>query len=256
MATLVDGSDWFRVLKPAGASPLRLLCFPHAGGSASFFHPWSRFVPDGVELVAARYPGREERILDSSATSMGQLVEDLAHACEVFKGSELILFGHSMGASVAHELALTLQDRDVDLRGLIVSGRAGPQDQCTRDVRAMSDAELIEEICGFGGTDPLAFQSEELRELFLPPVRADYELLRAYVPTMDDRLSVPVIAYYGDQDPDLSSEAVGSWESVTRSSFTMRGFPGGHFYVSEHASAVLRDAFSRLSSVAGVGVRI
>ena len=68
---------WFRTIKRCPNPRVRLLCFPHAGGAASFFRSWAEFVPDGVEAVAVRYPGREDRLFDPMADSL----EDLALRC-------------------------------------------------------------------------------------------------------------------------------------------------------------------------------
>jgi surfactin synthase thioesterase subunit len=66
--------NWFRVVPARERARLRLVCFPHAGGSASFFRSWARYLPDTVELAAVCYPGREDRICDP----LPERMEDLA----------------------------------------------------------------------------------------------------------------------------------------------------------------------------------
>lgn len=58
MTTADDtAARWLRRYHPAEADAVRLVCFPHAGGSASFYHPVSaRFAP-GAEVVSLQYPG-------------------------------------------------------------------------------------------------------------------------------------------------------------------------------------------------------
>ena len=103
--------QWFRSIRRQAKPEARLVCFPHAGGSASFFLDWADLMPAGVELLAVRYPGREDRILDPPAGSMDALVEPLLQACSALSDVPLAFFGHSMGAVVAHEVAQRLGDR-------------------------------------------------------------------------------------------------------------------------------------------------
>nr|WP_207918824.1 thioesterase domain-containing protein [Saccharopolyspora karakumensis] len=52
---------WIRRYRPSATSTTRLVCFPHAGGSASFFHPPApHFSPD-TDVVSLQYPGRQDR---------------------------------------------------------------------------------------------------------------------------------------------------------------------------------------------------
>ncbi len=61
-----DLMSWFHRHRP-GPQPqpgLRLFCFPHAGGSASFYRAWHRSLPPAVEVRAVQYPGRADRRAD------------------------------------------------------------------------------------------------------------------------------------------------------------------------------------------------
>ncbi|MFI9274907.1 thioesterase II family protein [Kitasatospora sp. NPDC052896] len=224
----------------------RLLCFPHAGGAASFFQSWAELVPDGVELIAVRYPGREDRLLDPPAGTMDQLAEPLARACSALLDTPLVLFGHSMGAAVAYEVALRMSaDPAATPAALFVSGRGGPGHQ-ESTTAAVSDAELIEELALLGGPGAQAFEIPELRDLVLPGIRADYRLLESYQAALPgSRLNMPVVAYYGTGEEDLSEVSVGAWSAVTRS-FALRTFDGGHFYLVDQAPALVADLFSRI----------
>lgn len=57
--------DWLRVYDAISGSPeVRLVCFPHAGGTASSYAPWRGRLDDRIELVSVRYPGREDRLAE------------------------------------------------------------------------------------------------------------------------------------------------------------------------------------------------
>lgn len=71
---------WFRVVRPASQALGRIICLPHAGGSASFFHPWAKILPPAVEMVAIQYPGREERIEEGCIDNMRSMIAALVQA--------------------------------------------------------------------------------------------------------------------------------------------------------------------------------
>ena len=222
--------QWFRTIKRQANPEARLVCFPHAGGSASFFLDWADLMPAGVELLAVRYPGREDRILDPPADSMDALAEPLVRACSALSGAPLAFFGHSMGAVVAHEVAQRLgPTMNARLAALFVSGYPGPGcDKSRADPAALSDAELAEDIRLLGGTDPAVLAQPELRELFLPVVRGDYRIVAGHRVSVNAVIEAPVVAYYGDQDKEIDATSVSAWSAVTRSSFTgapLRGRP-------------------------------
>ncbi|MFJ7247754.1 thioesterase II family protein [Kitasatospora sp. NPDC098652] len=231
---------------------MRLICFPHAGGLASFFHPWGRLVPPGVELLAVRYPGREDRLLEPLARTMDELSVPIARECARLLDAPLAFFGHSMGASVAYEVALRLQEEHrFSLSALFVSGRSGPGRERIRPLSEATDSQLMQELTELGGTDAQAFDDAELRELVLPAIRADYRLIEAYTATSTNAVvNAPVTAYYGEQDADVDRDSAEAWAGVTRSDFRVTPFEGGHFYLLNETQALVDDLFSGLGRTA------
>ncbi len=238
---------WFRVVKWHPKPRVRLLCFPHAGGAASFFRSWGELVPADVELISVCYPGREDRLLESPIGKMEHLVAPLVRECSRILGEPLAFFGHSMGASVAYETALHLEELyGTRLSLLAASGRPGPgHDQKSGDRGQVSDSELMRDVGLLGGTEDQAFEDPELRELILPAIRADYRLMEQYKPSAST-LAARVIAYYGDADPDLDEAAVAAWSMIAGGGFEARSFAGGHFYLVDHAQEVLSNLFDHL----------
>ncbi|MFK3984248.1 thioesterase II family protein [Micromonospora sp. NPDC050397] len=238
-------------MRTCRAPRLRLICFPHAGGSAGFFRSWAALVPDDVELLAVRYPGREDRFAESPARHMADLAEPIAQASMKLDDTPLALFGHSMGATVAFEVTARLADAPtaVGPAALFVSGRPGPGKTRSRHLADATDDRLVEDLLAMGGTSAEVLANPELRELFLPVIRADYRLLDAYrSPVPPPALAVPVVAYYGAEDGHVDEDGVNAWSAVTRSGFAARSFPGGHFYLEQHAAALVTDLFTHLDT--------
>lgn len=242
--------QWLRVVKPSAEPRTRIVCFPHAGGAASFYRAWGPSLPDGVELLAVRYPGREDRLLEPPARTMEALVAPVVAECLPLLDRPLAFFGHSMGASVAFEAARRLQEaHGARITALFVSGRSGPGRESVpeQSYATAPDRELVRHLKELGGTETAALDHPDLLELVLPAVRADYRIVEEYrADPAGAVLDVPVVAYYGDEDADTDAGSVAAWAPVTRASFTARAFEGGHFYLTDQQAGLLRDVLSRL----------
>ncbi len=161
-----------------------------------------------------------------------------------------------MGASVAYETAARLAAQDRPPALLCVSARQGPgRSQPTRSLAHLDDDRLIAEVRALGGTHAQAFDHPELRPLVLPAIRSDYRLLSTYEPRVMT-LPCPVAAYCGTTDAAVPEESVRAWQAVTRSGFTLRVFPGGHFYLADRVQDLVADVLARETpSRAGAGAR-
>ena len=65
---------WISRFGPSDGARTRLACFPHAGGSSSFFFPLARAPAPDVEVVAVQYPGRRNRRSEPLLTRITALI--------------------------------------------------------------------------------------------------------------------------------------------------------------------------------------
>lgn len=215
----------------------RLLCLPHAGGTAAVVAGWlSQAVPE-LDVVGLEYPGHGRRMSEPFAGSVAELTADLRPAVEG-AGGGVGLFGHSLGAVVAFELALALQaGGEAEVIGLVVSGCSAP-DSWTPDAGTGVPDDVLLSLISAGGGEAELFDEEELRALFLPMLRADTEIARRYRGDSDRKAEFPVLALCGDRDPIAPAQAMEGWSRLANDFAGVQVIEGGHFFVRERCEEV------------------
>jgi surfactin synthase thioesterase subunit len=225
---------WLRRFHAVPDPVARLVCCPHAGGSASAFFPLSAELAARarVEVLAVQYPGRQDRRDQPAGHGIGAMARRIAAELSAWSDLPLSVFGHSMGATVGYELARLLDTtRPPGPVQLIVSGQRSPDLQSSRPVAEMDDETLVRELTQLGGTSPALLRDPDVLEMFLPPLRDDYAALRAYRHVPGPRLSCPLTALVGVADPKVAVAEADGWADVSDGPFELRVFEGGHFYL-------------------------
>lgn len=241
MTTCASPPDlWFPV-DPDPAASVRLYSFPHAGAGVHVYQSWRSLLPERVACVPVRLPGRETRLGEPPLTQLEPLVELLADALARVLEPPYALYGHSMGAIVAFELARSLRRLGVEPPlGLIVSGRPAPDVVPPRPgMHTLPDDELTSQLRSLGGLPDAVASSHDLLAFFLPLLRADLAVNEAYEHRVEAPLARPITALGGAADPRVSLEEVAAWRLHTAAAFRFEVMPGGHFFPFEAAGRVL-----------------
>ncbi|MFE7183206.1 thioesterase II family protein [Streptomyces erythrochromogenes] len=232
---------WLRRFRDDNRCVTKLVCFPHAGGWANAYSTWPRRLPTDVGVLAVQYPGRADRDHDPFPSGLKTLADDIADALSRLTRHRLVLFGHSMGASVAHEVALRLQERGCPPTAFCVSGRRPPHALDGQRRFLGTDQEIIADIVRYDASRAPIFADPDLRDMFLPAIRADYRLVDGYRGGRRPPLVCPVYAYTGSDDPEVTPEQMQGWADTTDDAFRLRVLPGGHFYLRDEEAALLAD---------------
>ncbi len=234
---------------------VRLVCLPYAGGAASLYRDWPARPPD-VDLVAPQLPGREERFGEPVPTELTALVDDLLPTVAAL-GPPVVLFGHSMGALVAYELARRLTGDGFPPATLVVSAHPAPHlPQRHPPLHRLPDAAFVDQLRRLGGTPSGVFEEPELVELLLPALRADFTATETYRSPPGPRLGCRILAVGGRDDPRVEAGELDAWRAHTSGPFTQLQLPGDHFFAWDAGSGlseVLRATLAEVGAAAAYG---
>jgi medium-chain acyl-[acyl-carrier-protein] hydrolase len=227
-------TSWLVPLGKKRTAATQLICFPYAGGSAALYTAWPDGLPEWVDVTAVALPGRGTRFDEPPSSDFAGLVSELAGAIAAAGAPRLALFGHSLGALLAYEVARKLQARHAGPDLLFVSGRQAPGLPSRRiPIVHLPDGEFVAELRAIGGTPAEILASDELIGMLMPMLRADFAMAEQYVPLRGPRLSCPLVALGGITDPWVHAEDLRAWSAATTGPFSMRMFPGDHFYLHQ-----------------------
>ncbi len=222
----------------------RLYCLPHAGGGASAYRPWAATLSEQIDLLAVQLPGREERFQERPLEGMEAVLDRLT---DEMAANEIpaAIFGHSMGAIIAWELARRLRALGLTWPvHLFVSGCRAPH---TRDpylarLHRQDDQTVLAELRRLNGTPADILGNDELMTIMLPTLRADLALLGEHTADPADAVDVPLTAFGGRFDPSVAPEHLVAWSLYTTSRFDSQLLPGDHFYFRQPATLHLLTA--------------
>jgi surfactin synthase thioesterase subunit len=243
-------SRWIIRYHPNPDKATRLVCFPHAGGSASYYRPLSVRFGAEADVICLQYPGRQDRRHEPCIDDLGLLADRLAEELSALSDNPTVYFGHSMGAILAFETAWRLeQSRRNAPQVVMVSGRRAPSTQRRETVHCRDDDGIVAELRRLGGTD-LELIDEELLRMAMPSIRSDYRALESYLGTQGI-IRCPIVALTGDRDPLTTLDEADAWRQHTSAAFRRVVLPGGHFFITNSLAAVQEEISRELAAPPG-----
>ncbi len=233
---------WFPFNQQATKARLNLFCFPYAAGNPVIFRPWQTLFPEEIEVFPVHLPGRGMRITEPLYIKIDELIPELAKAMLPYLTKPFLFFGHSMGALVSFELARYLQAHyQLQPTHLVVSAFRAPQLPAPRPpIYHLPEQAFLDEVIKLNGMPQEILQNKEYLELFLPILRADFQLCETYQYRPSLRLQCPITVLGGKEDERVPLEVLQPWSKQTSSVCRVELIDGDHFYLHKEEQTLLR----------------
>jgi medium-chain acyl-[acyl-carrier-protein] hydrolase len=238
---------------PSSNARRRLVCLPYAGGTPATYRLWPQSLPDDVEVVTVRLPGREPPFRDPPPDSIEAIVGCVLTALDRSSDLPFAVFGHSMGALVAYEVTLALEAAaGMSPEVLFVSSRRAPDEPSVlAPIHELPDHEFVDAVQERYNAVPAVIRGEpDLLALLLPTLRADIRAFETYRPLTGRKVRCPIHVFGGSDDRHPRPEQLAQWQRVAEREVRVRVFDGDHFYLTNQREALtgaIADAWQHSS---------
>ncbi|WP_306321422.1 MULTISPECIES: thioesterase II family protein [unclassified Streptomyces] len=207
-----------------------LVCFHHAGGGKSAFRGWPGLLAPHLDVVLVQLKGREDRTAQPLTDDLGDLAVEIARGVCALPYDEIVLLGHSMGATVAWAVADAIWAVYRRRARVVLSAQAPPPYTSRIGERAEREAGRSRGTVGDGAAD--AFHADILA--------ADLAWLSREFPALVTRpLPVDLHCVAAERDRLVPPEAMAGWAALTTREFSCRTVPGGHMYLLEDPAPLI-----------------
>jgi len=191
----------------------------------------------GIDSMVCRYQGRDGA---DHYRDFKEAVRDCLRQCYEFVGEEdYVMFGHSLGAFLAYEVACQMQYiYDNSPCKLFISGEPSPiPGGCSEEFG--TDEELKDYLRHLGGTDERILTDEAFIGMIFRRMRGDFHLINTYHPKPKAwKLNTDMVWLYGREDKDFREDNLDLWSRSVTGDFHKKIFDGGHFYFYDHPEDV------------------
>jgi len=169
------------------------------------------------------------------------LLEELIEHIQPYLHPPVYFLGHSLGALLAYELAHALRALDFILpERLFLSGALPPDLVRSRPIlHRLPDNELLEAVARqYQGIPQAALENMELRNLYLPILRADLTLFETYRYTPRPLWRKPMTIIGGRHDPVVESSLLDGWQQHALDPISLFIVEGNHFFINSSRAAL------------------
>lgn len=236
------------VLRAVPQPALRVFCFPYAGAGTAAYARWAAALPADWELLALQLPGRGTRCGEAPLHRFQQAQHEAWRGLPERLDRPSLFVGHSLGAILAYEVArqwcaVAGAARPAPLLGLAVSACVAPRHWPTERGRALAQldrAGLVDALRGYNGTPAEVFEDDDVLDLLLPSLKADFDLVASYRYCGRAALPLPLLVLHGADDPHVDDARLAGWADEALGGCTLKRLPGDHFFFEGQEARIIR----------------
>jgi medium-chain acyl-[acyl-carrier-protein] hydrolase len=248
---MANSGRWLTYRREIPGAKLRLFCFPFGGGGASTFFSWQKGMPAGVEICPVQPPGRESRFSEAPITRIPEMISLLVEVLSPYLDGPFSLYGHSVGALTAFELARQLRRQGLRSPELLfASGHPSPDLSRRRPrISHLARPEFMDALRKDFEVSHALLENQEMMDLIFPALRADYELVETYIYQDESPLNIPFSIFGGSRDPEATREEILAWRKHTTSTFRSRVLEGDHMFINTTREALIGELATDLAQM-------
>jgi surfactin synthase thioesterase subunit len=235
-------SEWFVESDSSYEEPFNLFCFPSAGSSASQFKNWPSHFKNFVKIFSCQLPGREERFNEPLIRVFSELINAIVNELpSLINNKPYGIIGHSLGALIGYELIChLLKSGNNRPKFFMICAKEPPHCHSIPTAKEVSsDRWIIDRLKAYQAMPEEVLKMKEFKDIFLPIMRADYQLLTTYDDSSHLSIDLPILTCHGKMDTSISKKNMMAWKKYTCAHYEFREFQGGHFFLKDQEKVFL-----------------
>lgn len=219
----------------------KLFCLPYAGGSASFYTNWKALISDDVELYPLELAGRGKRFGETFCKTMNEVVNDLfPFIKDNIENCRYAFWGYSLGAIIVYELMRKIIENNLNLPiHIFFAGRFPPHIRPMERIDLLANNLFRKKILEYGGVPREIASNEEILNIFMMIIKADYKVLGSYQYIHLNPWPFNISILGGLQDEEMRDYGYSEWEKYTTKCCNFYSFEGNHFFVKENEKTII-----------------
>jgi medium-chain acyl-[acyl-carrier-protein] hydrolase len=246
VAAVKEGaSAWLVYPEPDRQAPVRLFCFPYAGGGPASYQEWSQQLGEQVEVCVVQLPGQGARAAELPLNTVEDIVAGLLPALQPHLTKPFAFFGHDLGAIIMFEVARALRQAGARLPAhLFASSAIAPQLYYFAPIHMLPQQRFFDTVSAFDfPAVPAAEQASRL-----PAIRADFAAMANYRYQPGAPFSCPITALLADRDILAPHNGIDAWRAQTEGQFTKHLLAGTHYFLNDDRAPLLGIITSALAA--------
>ncbi|GGA93565.1 thioesterase II family protein [Puia dinghuensis] len=213
---------------------MRLFIFPHAGGNAYSYISFRSWLPKLLTLELLELPGRGKKTKEKLIYDAEEAADSLFAEIKDRLDEPYAIFGHSMGSLLSYLVIKRIVAANLAPPIKFFSSSAMAPSMIRNNKSLMLDSDKFwEMIIEIGGVQNSLLLDDQVRDMFEPILRADFQALETYKYRYTDKLTVPIVVFLADEDK-VSLEECLTWQDETTEDIKIYQFKGNHFYILKH----------------------
>lgn len=228
---------------------------PFAGGSGLSFEALRRAVGAYMPVVGVTYKSRYQKDVTRAPDTVEAMANEVIALIDRLAVREVILFGYSLGAIVAYEVARRQHEFGPRLSKLVVAACRAPRIfSCAQVTLDGSEEEFIQTLSKFGAVPDFILQHSAAKHRMLPSLIKDFQAAALYRYVAGEPVEVPLTVLGGSDDPFAPVEDVMAWEEHSHNFAGVKFFEGNHFFLTRHVTAITKIITKPVGSIARLPV--